>query len=63
MLFAPIRLVLLNVFARRVTLVMESRVAVRRTNFIVGLTRKSTYELNFDKAQKEHIQSTDGFLR
>ena len=39
----PILTVLLNVFARRVTLVMESHVAVRLTNLIAGLRGKSTY--------------------
>ena len=41
MQIAPILTVLLYVFARRVTPVMESHAAVRLTNFIGGLTRKS----------------------
>ena len=41
MQIAPIPTVLLNVLARRATLVMESHVAVRLTNFTGGLTGKS----------------------
>ena len=56
MQIAPIPTVLLNVFARRVTPVMESHVAVRLTNFIDGLTGRGTVH-NLTQSREEFTRT------